>query len=89
MATKRRPITRVSRPDELDPAIARFLLDGNRQAAVADRKGRGLGVLVLFIDEELRRLWKRHRTELLAEAARQRIRPWWPTYDARPAPVED
>ena len=82
-----RPAAKVGKFGGLDPAIAGFLVDGDRHVAIEDLRGRGQGILVLWLKDELRQLWQKHRAELEVEAVRRRIRPWWPTFD-RPRRVE-
>jgi hypothetical protein len=68
----------------LDPALAGYLLDGDFDAARADLKARGQGVLTLHVPDLLGALWRRHRVELEAEAERRGIRrPWWPANEGR------
>lgn len=73
----RRVRVRATRPSgNLDPALAEFLLTG--VAAVDELEARGGDPFVFWLDHELRVLWQTHEAELLAEAARRRIkRPWW------------
>jgi hypothetical protein len=64
------------RVEGLDPALFEYLLDGDASKASADRKARGLPLLVLWRHAELAAMWKRHKAELLAEAKRRGIEAW-------------
>ena len=82
-ATNRKGGGRAQAP-KLEASLFEYLLTGDLDQASEARAARGLPLLVLFREVELRPLWRTHRAEILAEATSRGVEAWGLSLDRAP-----